>query len=137
MNLEQLNGSGQHLWVFIITAVITLSITGCSWFVIEQINSYFKWRKRSSDEPYDGNTQFTLAVRLALLVFVSSQGNFFGMFKSGVWWRILTNDDSRILGTYGPRGVNAGEYVSKCGKAPWSEHLSNSNHWEGVQWKKG
>ena len=83
MNLEQLNGSGQHLRVFIITAVILLAVTGGSWFVIEQTNSYLKWQKRSLNETYDGQTPFALAVRLALLLWLVSKGHTYRMFTSG------------------------------------------------------
>lgn len=142
MNLQQLNGSGQHLWVFIITAVITLAVTGCSWFVIEQVNSYLKWRKRSPDEPYDGNTKFILAVRLALLIQLVSDGHTSWMFKSGAWWRILTNPNSRLISTDGPREdngrLNAGEYMSKYGRVFWGiddygDTLS-PYYLKGVQW---
>ena len=119
MNLEQLNGSGQPLRVFIITAVVTLAFTGGSWFVIEQVNSYLKWRKRSPDEPYDGETQFTLAVRLAIFATLLSIGCTSWMFRSGAWWRILINHRSRFISRYDPRiensdkgPLNAGEYAS-------------------------
>ena len=97
MNLEQLNGSGQHLQVFIVTAVILLAVTGTSWFIIEQTNSYRKWHQRSLDETYDGQTQFAIAVRLALLFWLVSQGYTSWMFASGVWWRIVTNHKSRMV----------------------------------------
>lgn len=120
MNLQQLNGSGQHLSLFITTAAVTLAVTGGSWFVIEQVNSYLKWRKRTLDEPYDGKTQFTLAVRVALLTWLVSNGHTSWMFRSGAWWRILLNHRSRLASPMVAHGIigrlNAGEYVSKYGK---------------------
>ena len=117
MNIEQLNGSGQRLSVFITTAVVTLAVTGGSWFVIEQVNSYRKWRKRSRDALYDGKTQFALAVRLAMLVFLISDGHSKWMWKSGAWWRILINDRSLLTGSFGAMiddgSFTACEYVSK------------------------
>ena len=83
MNIEQLNGSGQRLSVFITTAVVTLAVTGGSWFLIEQVNSYRKWRKRRPDAPYDRETQFALVIRLAMLVFLISHGHSKWMWKSG------------------------------------------------------
>lgn len=142
MNLEQLNGSGQPLRVFIITAVVTLAVTGGSWFAIEQANSYLKWRKRSPDEPYDGKTQFTLAVRLALLTTFVSIGCTSWMFKSGAWWRILINHRSQIISRYGPplgksdKGpLNAGEYASKYShKDVRMEWKDVPFYTEGIQW---
>lgn len=117
MNIEQLNGSGQRLSVFITTAVVTLAVTGGSWFVIEQVNSYRKWRKRSFDTPYNGKTQFALVVRVAMLIYLISNWHTQWMLKSGAWWRILLNRKSLLQSHYKPWGLDdrltAGEYVSK------------------------
>ncbi len=131
MNIEQLNGSGQHLSVFITTAILTLVVTGGSWFLIEQMNSYRKWRRRSSEQQYDGKTQFTVAVRLALIAWLVSNRHTDWMFGSGAWWRIAIDHKSRIKDyiAYGSpsriipevpledlRRLTAGEYVSKYSK---------------------
>ena len=117
MNIEQLNGSRQHLSVFITTAVITLAITGGSSFVIEQVNSYCKWRKRRSDTRYNGKTQFALVVRLALLIYLVSNGYSQWMLNSGAWWRILMNHRPFLKSAFDHLGndgrLTAGEYVSK------------------------
>lgn len=117
MNIEQLNGSGQHLSVFITTAVITLAVTGGSWFFTEQVNSYRKWRRRRSDVLHNGKTQFASVVRPALLVYLVSNGHTQWMWKSGAWWRILMNHRSLLLCSVRyPRDdgcMTAGEYVSK------------------------
>ena len=118
MNIEQLNGSGQHISVFITTAVVTLAVTGGSWFAIEQRNKYRKWRRRSPDATYSGKTQFALVVRLAMLAYLVSNGHLRWMLRSGVWWRILINHRSRISTRRGSREyrneeLTAGEYVSK------------------------
>ena len=124
MNLKQLNGSGQHLRAFIITAVILLAVTGGSWFLIEQTNSYMKWQKRTLDDKYDGNTQFALGVRLALLAWLISQGHIYWMFTSGAWWRIIANHNSRMFHTHLPQldngRLNACELVSKFQRAGYS-----------------
>lgn len=121
MNLEQLNGSGQHLSVFITTAVVALAVTRGSWFSIEQVNSYRKWRNRGHEEQYDGNTQFALSVRLAMLAFLVSNWDSLWVFKSGAWWRILVNNRSRVYNEWifpeEDRGRwNTGELVSKYGR---------------------
>ena len=115
MNIEQLNGNGQHVQVFIFTAMVALTVTGGSWFVIEQANSFRKWRRRSTEEQYDGNTHFSLAVRLAMIALLVSKGHMRWMFKSGAWWRLITDHRSRLIGRYDHlKGtLTAGEYVSK------------------------
>ena len=117
MNIEQLNGSGQHISVFITTAVVTLAVTGGSWFAIEQTNIYRKWRRRSPDTTYSGKTQFPLVVRLAMLAYLVSNGHLRWMLRSGVWWRLLINNTSRIstkrgFREYRNQDLTAGEYVS-------------------------
>ena len=115
MNIEQLNGNGQHVWVFVLTAVVALIITGGSWYVIEQINSYRKWRRRSTEQQYDGNTHFSLAVRLAMIALLLLKGHTRWMFKSGAWWRLIVDHRSRFVSRYdlGKGSLTAGEYVSK------------------------
>ena len=112
MNIEQLNGSGQRLSVFITTAVVTLAVTGGSWFLIEQVNSYRKWRKRRPDAPYDRETQFALVIRLAMLVFLISHGHSKWMWKSGAWWHILMNSRALLKNDSSSRLLTAGNYVS-------------------------
>ena len=142
MNLKQLNGSGQPLRVFVITAVVTLAFTGGSWFVIEQVNSYLKWRKRRPDEPYNGETQFTLAVRLAILATLLSIGCTSWMFETGAWWRILINHRSRIITRYAPpiivseKGpLNAGEYASRYSQKKVRMEWEDVPFYpEGIEW---
>ena len=40
MNLQQLNQSGKTLREFVLTALIALLLTGISWFIIEDLNSF-------------------------------------------------------------------------------------------------
>ena len=126
MNLEQLNGNGQHVWVFIFTAAVALAITGGSWFVIEQINSYRKWQRRSTEEQYDGNSHFTLVVRLAMIALLLSKGHTLWMLKSGAWWRVIVDHRSRSLGPHdnGKKSLTAGEYVSKYIRSEWWQNGS-------------
>ena len=143
MNIEQLNGSGQHVSVFVVTAVVALVVTGSSWFAIEQMNSYRKWRRRSPDTAYSGKTQFALVVRLAMLAYLVSDGLLLWMFRSGAWWRILINHRSQISTRstrwgdrrYHSEALTAGEYVSKniTEGYPTSMHLARGGD---VQWTK-
>ena len=59
-----------------------------------------------------------MTVRLAMLAHLIWQGHSRWMLRSGLWWRLLTNDRSRILTTRDIREdpnevLTAGEYVSK------------------------
>lgn len=128
MNIEQLNGNGQHIRVFIITAIVALAVTGGSWYVIEQVNSYREWQRSSFEEQYKKKTQFSLAVRFALITFLVLGGHTRWMFESGVWWRLIVNHGSRLNGAYVIEdGVfTAGEYVSMVIKKHWKSTFRGS-----------
>ena len=49
MNLQQLNQSGRSIWSFLVTAIVSLLVTGSIWFCLEQYNSVADW-KRKKDE---------------------------------------------------------------------------------------
>ena len=135
MNIEQLNGSGQRLSAFITTAVVTLAVTGGSWFLIEQVNSYRKWRKRRPDALYDGKTQFALVIRLAMLVFLVSHGHSKWMWKSGAWWRILVNSRALLKNDFTSHHWTAGNYVSTFMRGIYSPYRSTwFDVYDPVQW---
>lgn len=49
MNLQQLNQSGRTVGAFLVTAFVSLLVTGFTWFCLEQYNSIAEW-KRKMDE---------------------------------------------------------------------------------------
>lgn len=90
MNLQQLNQSGQNLWVFIVTGVIALLVTGVSWLCVEVITSYKGWTKPGSTN--DARPSRSIVFRLALLVWLVKNGHTTWMWQSGAWLCILSND---------------------------------------------
>ena len=88
MNLQQLNQSGQNLWVFIVTGVIALLVTGVSWICVEVITSY-KGFPQSEDV---SRRKFSLTNRLAMLLWLFKEGHKSWMWHSGAWFCILSND---------------------------------------------
>ena len=90
MNIQQLNHSGQNLWVFIVTSVIALLVTGVSWLCVEVITSYKGWPRNGSTDESRRNR--VLAFRLALLVWLVKNGHTTWMWRSGAWLCILSND---------------------------------------------
>ena len=90
MNIQQLNKSGQNIWVFIVTGVIALLITGVSWFCVEVITSYKGWPKEESTDNSRRNE--SLAFRLALLVWLVKNGRTTWTWHSRAWLCILSND---------------------------------------------
>lgn len=93
MSLRELNGSGKSLWVFLTTATIALLITGASWFLMEEIKSFMEMYRSKTHVTI---TQFTIGVRIAMLAWLRKHGQIEWTWKSGAWWRILTNSDSPL-----------------------------------------
>ena len=113
MNLQQLNKSGQNLWVFIVTGVVALLITGVSWLCVEVITSYRGWTKLGSTN--DSHRNESLAFRLALLVWLVKNGHTTWMRCSGAWLCILSNDK---LGNFSVVAANTTVAAMGTGDSP-------------------
>lgn len=92
MDLQQLSQSGQKLAAFLITAAIALFVTGFSWFCVEQVNSYLTWRRRKGETSSRKNTNYSIAIRVAMQVALVYRGYSSWLRASMAWRRILTND---------------------------------------------
>ena len=110
MNFQQLNQSGQNIWVFIVTGALALLITGVSWLSVEVITSYKGWTDLGKTD--DSCRNESLPFRLALLLWLVKNGHWKWMYRSGAWLCILSNDK---LGKFRVRrnlsGENACNYV--------------------------
>ena len=49
MNLQQLNQTGQNVWSFIVTAIVSAFVTGLIWFGLELHNSIVKLKRRHDE----------------------------------------------------------------------------------------
>ncbi|KAL8915123.1 MAG: hypothetical protein Q9172_006952 [Xanthocarpia lactea] len=70
MNLQQLNGSGQSLVDFVLTALLALIITGGTWYVIEIVNVYRKWQEdRNQQRPgKEPSSSHSVAERIGMII---------------------------------------------------------------------
>ncbi len=50
MNLQQLNQSGQTVGSFLVTASVSLLVTGFMWFCLEDYNSIMDWNRKTDEE---------------------------------------------------------------------------------------
>lgn len=96
MNIYQLNRSGQNISVFLVTALIALVVTGGAWYLMEQVNSYLKWRTARLRKDDHKRTKFPIMTRINMLVWVSLSRYKYWVIKRGIWWRLLTNSRSRL-----------------------------------------
>ena len=110
MNLSELNGSGKRLWVFLATAIIAVLIAGTSWFLLEEGNNYRNWQMRKIRIT---RTHFTIGARMAMLVWLWRHGHTQWAWKSGAWWRVLTDSAHRLREPGEASGLTACEYVSR------------------------
>ena len=121
MNLQQLNESGRNIGSFIATAVIALILTGISWWLMEQLNSFLAWRRRGSgDQRCRERPDYVITVRLAMLGWLVCSGHWSWMRKSGAGWHILNNSNSGFRNKHmysvwvkASKGLTAGDFVSK------------------------
>ena len=109
MNLSELNGSGKKLWVFLTTAIVALLVTGASWFLIEEVNNYLGWQRKN----WGTRTQFTIGARIGMLALLWEYRHRTWMWRSGAWWRILTDNTDKLTNQAGATNLSACEYVTK------------------------
>ncbi len=153
MDLQQLNDSGQQIWVFIITAVAAILVTAGLWFCFEQVIDYKTWQQREQGGifwgKYHPESKYFVATRLKMFVWLVINGHVSWMLKSGAWWRILVNDKTRLrennvsnqhlLLTTGLYGMTACDYVLEIGILGRLRNERNFDPFdsEEVSWKKG
>ena len=149
MNIEQLNGSGQQIWVFFTTAVAALLITGGSWLFSNRLATHkatlwYKERaaaKKALDEERESR-EYGLLLRLAMLVWLVRNGHTLWMWKSGAGAAILTDNNAVMkTGRYGfshhRPARSACDYVSRFSSPsenPWKKYAFDTAPFEVVTW---
>ena len=128
MNIQQLDGSGQQIWVFFTTAAAALLITGGSWLTSNCLATHQAviWYKErtAAKKAYDRvlkSQEYGLSTRLAMLVWLVCNGHAIWMWKSGALGAIMTDNKSR----YKHRKFGhhtACDYVSEKSTDPRSRH---------------
>ena len=74
MNLQQLNQSGQNVWSFVVTAIISLLVTALVWLCLEFYNVIVDYKRKekefeswSNDLRPRRSVAFRVAVHLKLI----------------------------------------------------------------------
>lgn len=70
MNLQQLNQSGRNIWSFLVTALVSLLVTGFTWFCIEQYNSVADWKRKRKEKERPwlrGEAKHSIVIRVGIL----------------------------------------------------------------------
>lgn len=137
MNIQQLNGSGQKLWVFFTTAVAALLITGGSW-LIPNLKAVVWYRKRAAakkadDEKWNGE-EYGLLLRMTLLVWLLRGGFKTWMWESGAWAAILTNSKTECYSLVYSDHLTACNYVSRYSSADVAENFSTRSPDLEIAW---
>ena len=133
MNIQQLNGSGQQIWVFFTTAVAALLITGGSWLLSNLLATHtamvwYKERAAAKKAEERKSREYGLLLRIAMLVWLVRNGHTLWMWRSGAGAAILTNNNASMK-RY-PGGESACVYVSiySSPSAIWERDLAFSAH---------
>ena len=74
MNLQQLNQSGQNVWSFVVTALVSLLVTAFAWLCLELYNIIVDYRRKRKERfsfvdkrKPRRSIAFRVAVRLKLI----------------------------------------------------------------------
>lgn len=145
MNIQQLNGSGQNLWAFFMTAVTALLVTGGSWLFSNRLSTqrskalvWYKERapaKRTENERGE-KREYGLPIRVAMLVWLVRNGFTTWMLKSGAGIAILINSNVLVHEDGVRANETACDYVSdrsRPGRAH-GYHLGDSRYSRQLTW---
>ncbi len=115
MNLQQLNGTGQTLREFLVTALVALVITGGTWSATEAVNAYRNWnRKRAAAQKYGHKPgpKYSMAERAAMIMWLLRNHHGAWMLETRVWWLIATNSNKKMYTSswVGPAGLLISQY---------------------------
>ena len=139
MNIQQLNKSGQNIWVFIATTIVALLVTGSSWLCSKPNYNAVAWYKKrlvAKIAKSDGEREkqeFALPIRIAMLVWLMRNGHKAWMWKSGASIAILI--DSKVLGDgagYDTRTTC--EYVSENSQPRFHDYQEDKFRDAGLTW---
>ena len=109
MNIQQLNGSGQKIWVFFTTAIAMLLMTGGSWLCFNRLATHeaIEWyQQRSKVGVMDATgayregenwekRDYGFLLRVAMLIWLVRNGRRTWMWNSGAWIAIAMNSNAR------------------------------------------
>lgn len=94
MNIQELNGNGLSIWVFIVTTVIITFGTGFLWAFFYQYRIWYRSElgepeQRGSDDDASGNVSWRY--RLKQLLRLIRAGHWFWIWNSGIVYSLATS----------------------------------------------
>lgn len=137
MNIQQLNQNGQNIWVFLITAVVALLVTGSSWFLSNAVYRTISWYKklaaRSVESEVKGpNREYDFPHRVAMLIWLARRGETAWMLKTGAGLAILINSKTM---SRGPAYIIEGRLVALAA-CDFVWVISNSHRGDRIKLEK-
>lgn len=106
MNLEQLNGSGRSIGIFLGTAGTLLLVTGALWLLLEGVQHVRVYLRRPQEDRRRVPSQrHNIFIRLYLIWWLSRNGLFKWMIRTGAGWCLLTNS-SLVFEPFGPHIIS-------------------------------
>ncbi len=89
MKIQELNQSGQKVWMSVLTAVLALLVTAGGWFLVDQANTYRSFRAQKISE--SEKLPYTIGSRVAILSWLVWNRHGWWAWKIGAWLNVLTN----------------------------------------------
>lgn len=145
MNIQQLNGNGQNLWVFFTTAIAALLLTGGSLFLSkhfatheavtwykERLEASTRYKERAAaeraNEEIVESQEYGFLLRIAMLVWLMRKGHKAWMWKSGAWIGITINSKASGIRSDGMETDSACSYVMAYSQPDYYEEYRFPNH---------
>ena len=116
MNLQQLNGSGKSIGVFLGTVAILLFVTGMTWLAFQGIQDALMLVRQSEEEKrLVSCLNPSIFLRLGLIWLLCRNGLFVWMIRTGAGWCLLTNSSkgfcSKDSSLSHKNGMTASQFV--------------------------
>ena len=97
MNFQQLNQSGQNIWVFVLTSFLAVILTGAIWAIVVIRRSYKEWKGQyfmydKRDPQLHYSTGYDLVTRIVLTTYLIGNKHWRWTWKTNAWLCVLTND---------------------------------------------
>ena len=137
MNVQQLNQNGQSIWVFYVTALVALLVTGSSWVVSNAVYKVMSWyhklaaRSAANDNKHE-KREYDLPHRVAMLIWLVHNGHTVWMCMTGAWLAILVNSKVKSMNVAFTEKEGLGKYAA-CDYV-WAVSSSNPRYLDSIQW---
>ena len=138
MNIQQLNQNGQNIWVFFVTVIVALLVTGGSWSLSRKVHKALSWyekvaaRSAAKDEEKN-QREYDFPLRVAMLTWLVHNGYTGWMWTTGAWLAILIDSKVESKNAIFTTPERKFIHYTACDYV-WAKSSSDSRHLAHGQW---